>query len=140
MARRCEFSRTVRAEIIKRAMHNGIPKCEHVYSNGARCGSIKGLEVNHKAMDAMRSDDDKRKRKLTADDGELLCSAHHREETKRQQADLAKARAQEAAHIGAKPPPAKPMVSRGFAKVSREKPPLRVANGVRAIARRYGQS
>ncbi len=133
---RREFSRSVRVEIITRARDAaGVPRCEFVEA-GVRCGSTKGLEVNHKAMDAMTSDDDKAKRKLTADDGELLCVDHHREETKMQQADLAKARAQEAAHLGAKPPPDKPLVSRGFAKVTkRDKEPLRVAAGLSGIWR-----
>ncbi len=141
MANRREFLRGVRVEIITRAKdEKGVPRCEFV-ENGVRCGCTKGLEVHHASkMDAMTPDEEKRATKLTAKDGLLLCGQHHDEETKMQQADLAKARAQEAAHLGAKPPPDKPLVSRGFAKVSRkDKAPLRVAAGIPEIFRRFSQ-
>ncbi len=48
----------------------------------------------------------------------------------------AAAKAPKAAHLGAKPPPDKPLVSRGFAKVTkRDKEPLRVAAGLSGIWR-----
>ena len=136
---RQNFSKAVRLQIIRRASVDGKPQCERV-EDGARCGCTKGLEVNHVRMDAMKSDEAKRTKKLTAKDGELICKPHHRVETKQQVADLAKAVRVEAAHLGAKKPAETPIVSKGFAKVTKkDKPPLRVAAGMPEIFRRFAQ-
>ena len=132
MANRQNFNRATRLAIIQRASVNGTPTCERIEA-GSRCGCTKGLEVNHIRMDALVADDVKRAKPLTAEDGELICRDHHAVETKQQVSDLAKAVRVEAVHLGAKPP-----APRGFAKVSKEKPPMRVASGVSEIQRRYG--
>lgn len=132
------FSRPVRVEIMRRASVNGLPTCERV-EDGVRCACVKGLEIHHVRMDATVADADKAARKLTAEDGELLCGLHHDVETKMQVSDLAKALRVEAAHLNAKAPPAKPIASRGFTKVSKTKAPLRIAAGVPEIMRRFGQ-
>ena len=138
MSNRQNFNRQTRLAIIQRASVSGVPTCERIEA-GARCSCTKGLEVNHVRMDALVPDDVKRAKTLTAEDGELICKAHHLIETRQQVADLAKAVRVEAAHLGAKPPPEKPLVSKGFAKVSmRDKqPPLRIAAGQPAWARRF---
>lgn len=141
MANRQKFTRAIKVEIIKRAADMfGAPHCEFILDDGRRCPCTKGLEVHHVDMDAMRPDATKRARKLTTADGMLLCPEHHDPITKQQVSDLSKAKRQEAAHLGAKPEPDKKIISRGFAKVSRndKKGPLRVANGVGPALMRRG--
>lgn len=129
---RQNFDKKTRVEIVKRAADkHGIARCEFI-ENGARCGSQKALEVHHVRQDALVTDIDKAKRKLTAADGLLLCHPHHKEESAIQATDLAKAIRVEARNLGADKP------KRGFAKVSKEKPEMRVAAGKSEIARRYG--
>jgi hypothetical protein len=92
VTKRLEFPPKVYKAIVLRA--NG--KCE-------LCGAVlkKGeAEVNHKDMDAMVVE----KRKLTIDDGECLCKPCHREITNKQLTALAKAKRNEAKHIGAVKP------------------------------------
>lgn len=129
---RQEFPKPVKREIVKRASIIGIPTCERI-ENGARCGCTKGLDINHKDMDAMKLIEAKRK-PLTADDGELICKPHHNEETAIQVSDLSKAIRVEDKRLGINGP------KKGFAKVSKEKPQLRVANGTPEIMRRFRAS
>ena len=98
--KRREFDRKTKVQIIKRSMIEGVPTCERI-DDGARCGVTKGLEVNHKDMDAMQTD---KSRKLTADDGENICKAHHQVETSGQMAVLANTLRIEAKHLGAHKP------------------------------------
>lgn len=128
---RQEFDKKTRVEIIKRSCDERGPRCEFGALSGTRCGASKDLEVHHVRQDALVSDVDKAKKKLTASDGILLCKFHHNEESAIQAADLAKALRVEARNLGADKP------KRGFAKVSKEKPPMRVASGVSELARRY---
>ncbi len=125
MSRR-EFSKAVKLQIIKRATPAGTlapPWCEE-------CGSMAfKWAIDHIDPDAMQIDKSK---PLTAADGQLLCLPCHAEKTKADVADIAKAKRVEAAHLGAKA-----ATPRGFAKVSKEKPPLRVASGVPEIMRRF---
>lgn len=106
MANRRNFVRAVKVEIIRRATRpDGQPACEH-------CGAIGvKLDFHHKQMDAMVLDQDK-KRKLTADEGELLCRHCHDPITAGQRKVLAKASATEAKHIGANSAPQRPLESR----------------------------
>jgi hypothetical protein len=129
---RQEFDKKTRVEILQRAKYaDGMPRCEFLYENGQRCHSTKQIEVHHNTkMDAMKSAADKATTKLTAADGLALCKDHHVEETAIQRADLAKAIRVEARNLGADKP------KRGFAKVSKEKTPLRVANGINSLMRR----
>ena len=128
MARR-EFTKAVKVEIIKRATPAGTltpPWCE-------QCGAMAHKwAIDHIDPDAMQTDKSK---PLTAAEGQLLCLPCHDEKTKADVADIAKAKRVEAAHLGAKP-----ATPRGFTKVSKEKPPLRVSAGVSEIARRFKAS
>lgn len=96
MSRR-EFSRAVKVEIIKRATRNS-----QVYCEREGCGlPCRKFEIHHLVMDAMETD---KSRKLTAANGALWCIPCHDAETKAQAPILAKARAREAAHVGATRP------------------------------------
>lgn len=109
--RRREFARSVAVAIAKRAAG----RCE-------QCGVEAPLELHHKTMDAMEAD---KSRKLTIDDGEMLCKLCHREITKPQRVDLARALAREASHLGVRPEPARKIQSRPPSPRKRPpKPPL----------------
>ena len=96
---RQHFSKPVQREIIKRASINGVPTCEwvddssgHGFVGGIRCTCTRGLQIHHDTkMDAMKSDEDKAKIKLTAEDGLLLCEPHHKPISKQQVGALAAA-------------------------------------------------
>lgn len=78
------FSRPARLEIIARDKSpEGLPWCAKCHATGVK------LELHHKIMMAY----DTRERRLTADDGEMLCVPCHRRETKMQAAELARIRA-----------------------------------------------
>ncbi len=96
---RRNFTKAVKIEIIKRATRaDRQPACE-------RCGAVGvKMDVHHKVMDAMEID---KARKLTADDGELLCGPCHDPITATQRKHLAKALAREAKHLGATRPTGK---------------------------------
>ena len=108
MNKRRNFTRAVAVEIVKRSCarrEDGQPSCE-------RCGAIGcKLEVHHLAMDAMQVE---KSRKLTADDGELLCEPCHDPITSKQRKELAKAQAREAKHAGVARSTQK-IANRGFA-------------------------
>lgn len=92
MTKRLEFSRKVKAEIIARAK-GCCERCAAVLKKGE-------AEINHKTMDAMVIE----KKALTIEDGECLCKPCHREITNAQLTALAKAKRNEAKHIGAVKP------------------------------------
>jgi hypothetical protein len=115
---RREFKRDVRIAIIKRSMINGVPTCEFVDENEVRCICQKGLELNHDDMDAMQID---KSRKLTIDDGHMLCKPHHTAITKKQRKDLARVQAAEARHLGDKDPRKQKVPNRGKAPRSTSK-------------------
>lgn len=97
---RQHFSKPVQREILKRASINGVPTCEWV-DNGIRCVCTRGIELHHDSkQDAMKSDDDKAKIKLTADDGKMLCQPHHKPISKRQAGALASAIRSEDKRLG----------------------------------------
>lgn len=78
------FSRPIRLQIIARDKSpEGLPWCAKCHATGVR------FELNHKIMMAY----DTRQKRLTADDGEMLCVRCHRRETKMQAAELARIRA-----------------------------------------------
>lgn len=101
MAARREFTKTVYAQIVKRAMQpNGEIACEG-------CGLILGkkkFHVDHTIPDGLQVDKSK---KLTADDGKLLgVECCHAPKTKDDVAVIAKAKRVEAKHQGfARPVP-----------------------------------
>lgn len=132
MARR-EFSTAVRVEIIKRATRNGITFCE-------ACGIMaKRPEVDHIKADGLEVDKSGR---LTALDGRVLCAGFpgscHSIKTSADDEAIARAKRRQAAFIGAKPPPAKPIQSPGFKsrKPKRAERPRVV--GSSGLARQYG--
>lgn len=112
---RQEFDRATRVEIIKRATVKGVIRCEQC---GIQC---KKFEVDHIIADGLRID---KRRKLTAKDGQLLCSGTpescHGKKSPVDVAMIARAKRLEAAHIGAKAEPAHPIRSRN--DLSRDKP------------------
>lgn len=101
MARR-EFTATVYAQIVKRAMlPTGEIACEG-------CGLVLGkrpYHVDHTKPDGMEID---KSRKLTAEDGKLLgVECCHAPKTKQDVADIAEAKRREAKHLGIKRPSSK---------------------------------
>jgi len=103
---RQEFTRAVSLEIVKRATDaKGAMRCE-------KCGlKIKGrnFQIDHLIADALRSDEDKKARKLTAADGQLLCSGspascHAIKTTKEDVPAIAKAKSRQVKEIGIKKP------------------------------------
>lgn len=99
MSRR-EFPRAVKVEIIKRTTRDSVVYCES-------CGlPTKRFDIDHKKADGLEID---KTRKLTADDGELLCSGsretcHGRKTAEQDVPAIAKAKRREAAHVGATRP------------------------------------
>jgi len=93
---RREFKKSVKVEIIKRAgLNHLVPNCEN-------CGSSsRQFEIDHRDPDAMQID---KSRKLTAEDGWLLCIPCHDAKTKIDVAGIAKAKRVEAKHLGAEKP------------------------------------
>jgi len=97
MARR-EFSKSVYADIVKRAINaNGFIVCEG-------CGNVlryKKYHIDHTIPDALIVE----KRKLTADDGKLLgVECCHAPKTKVDVKNIAEAKRREARHIGIRQP------------------------------------
>jgi hypothetical protein len=106
MANRREFKKSVKVEIVKRAIPIDIGAGARLRPNPEmahceKCGlSTKGrFEIDHRDPDAMQIDKSK---PLTAADGWLLCLPCHDEKTAKDVADIAKAKRREAAHLGAK--------------------------------------
>ena len=114
MARR-EFTTAVKVEIIKRATpaRRLYPLCE-------KCGSsVQMFEIDHIKPDAMEID---KTRKLTSDDGWLLCRHCHLEKTKGDVKIIAKSKRVEAKFLGAVKPKGK-IKSAGFPKKPRRERP-----------------
>lgn len=117
MARR-EFTPTVYAQIVKRAMlPTGEIACEG-------CGLVLGKKpyhVDHTKPDGMEVD---KSRKLTADDGKLLgVACCHAPKTKRDIAQIAEAKRREAKHLGIKRPK-QSIQSKGFDRKQRSPKPV----------------
>lgn len=93
MAHRQNFGRGVKREIARRAVNAiGIPCCELCGATGVP------LQLHHCEMDAMQTAE-KKKRKLTAADGMMVCSPCHTPITAAQKPVLAKVERQEAAYL-----------------------------------------
>ena len=108
---RREFTRSIKVSIIKRATKNGVVYCEG-------CGSLaKRFDIDHTIPDGMMID---KSRKLTADDGQLLCSGGkdtcHGKKTPDDVAAIAKSKRIEAKSIGIKNVVRRPIQSPGFVK------------------------
>lgn len=110
MANRQNFSRAVKFEIAKRATRpDGQMACE-------KCGAVGvRLDLHHLDMDAMKTDEVKRARKLTAADGAMWCVGCHKPETASQRRVLARVEAAQERHLGLKRPSGT-LRSRGFNK------------------------
>ena len=112
MTRR-EFRKSVRVEIVKRAMKDGVLRCES-------CGvALKRGEVHHIRPDGLEID---KGSPLTASDGLLLCcgpGSCHARHTASDVPAIARAKRIEAAHLGVSTPKTK-IQSAGFPK--RERP------------------
>jgi hypothetical protein len=128
---RRNFSLAVQSQILARATDSaGMVKCERCKF---WCKARKNYQIDHVIPEAMRPDADKT-RPLVASEGQILClKCHGRLKTLADLADIAKAKAREAAHKGLKRPG-----KGGFEKSEREpKPALVVAEGRPGMARRY---
>lgn len=107
--KRREFSRTVKSEILHRCKTPTGFRCEG-------CGAIvTSGEIDHIIAEELVID---KSQKLTAADGQFLCDdCHRRIKTPADQGIIAKAKRQEAAHLGITRP--KPKIkSPGFAPTS----------------------
>ena len=92
MANRQAFPRAVQREIARRAVNAiGVPACELCGATGVP------LQLHHNEMDALQTAE-RKKRKLTANDGKLICSPCHEPITAEQKIVLAKVEAVEARH------------------------------------------
>lgn len=100
MADRREFDRKTKVAIIRRATRDGVVYCEE-------CGlPTSRFHIDHTDPDALQID---KSRKLTADDGKLLCAGsretcHGRKTAERDIPNIAEAKRREAADLGAEKP------------------------------------
>lgn len=136
---RREFTTAVRTAIIKRATNpESIVICEE-------CGlPTKKYQIDHTKADGLEVD---KRRRLTVDDGKLLCQdlgrkSCHGQKTATDVAVIAKAKRKEAAKLGAKPAPVKAIESapmpRSEKQVERSKrEPKAPVHGLSNIARRF---
>jgi hypothetical protein len=134
---RQEFSTPVAVAIVKRATdRRGFIRCE-------QCGCVVkpgGFAIDHIVADALKID---KRRKLTADDGQLLCSGsrdtcHGVKTGEHDQPAIARAKRLEAAHVGVRVVPSRKIPSRPFPKFI--KPPeyaRALAHGRVEVARRF---
>jgi hypothetical protein len=105
MTKRREFTKAVYAEIKRRCQVPTGWQCE-------ACGLIvQSGHVDHTLPDGLVVD----KKPLTAKDGRFLCVPCHKEKTKEDVSQIAKAKRIEAKHIGASTPSGN-IASRGFPK------------------------
>ena len=118
MSKRQEFSKPVKAQIVKRAMDLlGFIRCE-------KCGAVVKpgwFQIDHVIADGLRVD---KTRPLTAEDGALLCSGfrdscHGKKSANQDVPAIAQAKRREAAHLGIQAAPVKKLQSAGFRKSAR---------------------
>ena len=102
MSRR-EFSKAVKVQTIKRATGaDGNQYCEECHALAKR------FQIDHVNPDGLTGEP-------TLENARLLCEPCHREKTKQDVADIAKAKRREAAHLGVRPAPK--LKGPGFHKV-----------------------
>lgn len=99
MVSRREFKRTIKIEIVRRATWSDGHVLRDQYCEKCREPTKGRFEIDHRDPDAMQIDKGK---PLTADDGWLLCIPCHKEKTKKDKGDIAKAKRREAVHLGAR--------------------------------------
>ena len=130
--RRREFSQSDKIAIRGRATDSsGRVHCERC---GRWCPKRADYQIDHILAEGMRPAVDL-KRKLTPADGQLLCVAVcHPPKTKEDKGDINEAKRREAVELGLRTPP-KRKINWGHERADR--PPLKVANGPTAMARRF---
>jgi hypothetical protein len=130
--RRREFSQSDKIAIRGRASDgSGRVFCEGC---GAWLKRRADYEIDHVIPEGMRPLADLQ-RKLTPADGRLLCVAVcHLRKTKEDKGEIGEAKRREGAKFGLRTPP-KRKIGWGHGKATR--PPLQVANGPPAMARRF---
>jgi hypothetical protein len=134
---RQEFTTAVAVEIVKRATDRlGFIRCEC-------CGCVVkpgSFAIDHIVADALKID---KRRKLTVNDGQLLCSGsrdtcHGLKTADQDQPAIARAKRLEAAHVGVRQIPTRKIASRPFPVfVKPPKPALSLAHGRVELARRF---
>jgi len=129
--RRREFTQADKIAIRGRATDSS----GHVFCE--RCGAwLKrkaDYEIDHILAEGMRPAADLM-RKLTPADGQLLCVAVcHPRKTKEDKGDIGEAKRRQAAEFGLRTPRRKI----GWGREKAARPPLKVANGPPAMARRF---
>lgn len=132
MAKRREFTRSVKMEIRQRATRNGVVYCE---SCRLPC---KVFHIDHIKADALEVD---KSRKLTAADGELLCAGsrftcHGIKTAERDVPAIARAKSIEAKHMGVRK--ATSFRTKAAPAHRATTPPTKIAAGPSALARRMG--
>jgi len=109
MNKRREFPRSVKVAVIKRATRAGVVLCE-------KCGAIaKRFEIDHINPDGLTGDP-------VIENAQLICEACFAEKNAADAERIARAKRQEAAHLGAKAPPKQPIRSAGFPKKPKRQP------------------
>lgn len=97
MSKRAEFSKAVMVECAKRATREVSPGVNDQYCENPSCGQpTKGrFEIDHINPCGLTG-------KATIENARLLCIPCHKEKTKADKGDIAKAKRREAAHLGAR--------------------------------------
>ena len=98
---RREFPRSVRIEVVKRAVRNGIVCCE-------KCGAFaKRYQIDHIIADALGGEP-------VLENAQLLCEFFYLPKNAADAEAIARAKRREADFLSANPPPRRPLLSRGF--------------------------
>ena len=103
---RQEFSKSIKAAVIKRATRGLQTICEEC---GTACTQF---EIDHRNPCGLTG-------KATLENAFLLCRGCHKEKTAQDVAAIAKAKRVEANHLGVRPAPAKKIQNREFSKSER---------------------
>ena len=103
---RQEFPRAVKVECIKRATRDGV-----IYCDGCRL-PCRRFDIDHRDADGLTG-------KPTIENAQLLCEPCHLEKTGKDVSAIAEAKRREAAHLGAKSVPSRPLQSAGFPTVTK---------------------
>lgn len=126
---RKNFPRAVKVAVIKRATKDGVVYCE-------KCGALaKKFQIDHVRADGLLGEP-------VLENAELICDLCYGVKNPADTTAIAQAKRREAAHLGIRPAPTKPIRSAGFApsKKAAEREargPKIAATGMTAIARRF---
>ena len=136
MAKRREFSKAVKVEIVQRATRDGVIYCE-------RCGlPTKKHHIDHIIADALQVD---KSRRLTAADGELLCAGsrftcHGIKTAEHDVPVIRQAQRREAKALGVRKEPTLKSGAKLPAAAPQRRattPPTKIAQGKSALSRRF---